>query len=59
MMPWGAIIVAPGYRDSIFYKAGGHPYGMSVNAGSISDDQKEGIRVQARRLVEFAAKIAR
>jgi NAD(P)H dehydrogenase (quinone) len=58
MMHWGAIIVAPGYTDPIFYKAGGNPYGMSVNAGSINDDQKEAIRVQARRLVEIAAKLA-
>jgi NAD(P)H dehydrogenase (quinone) len=58
MMHWGAIIVPPGYTDPILYKAGGNPYGMSVNAGSITDDQKEAIRYQARRLVEFAAKIA-
>lgn len=58
MMHWGAIIVPPGYTDPAFSKAGGNPYGMSVNAGSISEDQKEGIRVQARRLVAFAAKLA-
>jgi len=58
MMHWGAIIVAPGYTDPIYYKSGGNPYGVSVNAGSITDDQKEAIRAQARRLVEFAGKIA-
>jgi NAD(P)H dehydrogenase (quinone) len=58
MMHWGAIIVAPGYTDPIFYKTGGNPYGMSVNAGNITEEQKEGIRVQARRLVEFAGRIA-
>ncbi|HEX4682119.1 MAG TPA: NAD(P)H:quinone oxidoreductase [Gemmatimonadaceae bacterium] len=58
MMHWGAIIVPPGYTDPIFYKTGGNPYGMSVNAGNITEDQKEGIRVQAKRLVQFAAKLA-
>lgn len=58
MMHWGCIIVSPGYTDPIFYKTGGNPYGMSVNAGHITDEQKEGIRVQTRRLVQFAAKMA-
>jgi NAD(P)H dehydrogenase (quinone) len=60
MMHWGAIIVTPGYTDPIFYKAGGNPYGVSVTANGqpISDDVKEAIRVQARRLVTFAEKLA-
>ena len=60
MMHWGAIIVTPGYTDPIFYKAGGNPYGVSVTANGepITDDVKEAIRVQARRLVTFAEKIA-
>jgi len=60
MMHWGAIIVTPGYTDPIFYKAGGNPYGVSVTANGepINDDVKEAIRVQARRLVTFAEKIA-
>lgn len=60
MMHWGAIIVAPGYTDPILYKAGGNPYGVSVTADGtpISEDVKGAIRHQARRLVQFAGKIA-
>lgn len=60
MMHWGAIVVPPGYTDPILYKAGGNPYGVSVTAGNktIPDPVKEAIRHQARRLVQFAAKIA-
>jgi NAD(P)H dehydrogenase (quinone) len=60
MMHWGAIIVTPGYTDPIFFQAGGNPYGVSVTANGepISDDIKEAIRVQARRLVTFAGKLA-
>jgi NAD(P)H dehydrogenase (quinone) len=60
MMHWGAIIVPPGYTNPIQYKAGGNPYGVTVTAGNeqIADDVKDAIRFQARRLVEFAAKIA-
>ena len=60
MMHWGAIIVTPGYTDPAFFKAGGNPYGVSVTANGepLSDDIKEAIRVQARRLVTFAAKLA-
>ena len=60
MMHWGAVIVAPGYTDPVLYKAGGNPYGVSVTANDtpISDDTKEAIRHQARRLVEFGGRIA-
>ena len=60
MMHWGAIIVAPGYTDQILFKAGGNPYGVSVTADGqpIPADVKEAIRYQARRLVEFAGKLA-
>jgi NAD(P)H dehydrogenase (quinone) len=60
MMHWGAIIVAPGYSDPIQFQAGGNPYGVTVTANNepIPDPVKEAIRHQARRLVEFAAKIA-
>ena len=60
MMHWGAIIVAPGYTDPIQFKAGGNPYGVSVTANGepIPADVEEAIRHQARRLVDFAAKIA-
>jgi len=60
MMHWGAIIVPTGYTDPIIYKAGGNPYGTTVTANKepIPDAVKDAIRHQARRLVEFAAKIA-
>ena len=60
MMHWGAIIVAPGYSDPIQFQAGGNPYGVTVTANNepLSDAVKEAIRHQARRLVQFAAKIA-
>ena len=60
MMHWGAIIVAPGYTDPIQFKAGGNPYGVSVTANGepIPGDVEEAIRYQARRLVEFAGKLA-
>jgi NAD(P)H dehydrogenase (quinone) len=58
---WGCIIVPPGYTDPITFQSGGNPYGVTVTAsadGTIADPVKEAIRHQARRLVEFAAKIA-
>jgi NAD(P)H dehydrogenase (quinone) len=60
MMHWGAIIVAPGYTDPIQFQAGGNPYGVTVTANNegIAEPVKEAIRHQARRLVQFAAKIA-
>lgn len=60
MMHWGAIIVAPGYTDPIQFKAGGNPYGVTVTANNepIPDAQKDAIRSQARRLVQFAERIA-
>src|SRR3954471_16933874 len=60
MMHWGAIIVAPGYTDPIQFQAGGNPYGVTVTANNepIPEPVKEAIRHQARRLVQFAAKIS-
>jgi NAD(P)H dehydrogenase (quinone) len=60
MMHWGAIIVPPGYTDPIQFQAGGNPYGVTVTANNeaIPEPLKEAIRHQARRLVQFAAKIA-
>jgi NAD(P)H dehydrogenase (quinone) len=60
MMHWGAIIVAPGYTDPVIYASGGNPYGTTVSAtgGPISEESKASIRHQAKRLVEFAGKIA-
>jgi len=60
MMHWGAIIVPPGYTDPIQFQAGGNPYGVTVTANneSIPEPVKEAIRHQARRLVQFAAKLS-
>ena len=60
MMHWGAIIVPPGYTDPVQFQAGGNPYGVTVTANNepMPDPVKEAIRHQARRLVQFAAKIA-
>ncbi|HET7274831.1 MAG TPA: NAD(P)H:quinone oxidoreductase [Longimicrobiaceae bacterium] len=57
-MHWGAIIVPPGYTDASVFAAGGNPYGASVTATGegISDEAREVIRYQARRLVEITAK---
>lgn len=57
---WGAILVPPGYTDPSIYKSGGNPYGASATAGdgTIGDELKASVRAQARRLVEFARRIA-
>src|SRR3954468_21604905 len=59
-MHWGCIIVPPGYTDPITFQSGGNPYGVTVTASGegIPDPVQEAIRHQARRLVEFAGKIA-
>ena len=60
MMHWGAIIVAPGYTDPAVFAAGGNPYGTTVSATGqpIGEEAKAAIRHQARRLVQFASKLA-
>ena len=60
LMHWGCILVPPGYTDPVIYAAGGNPYGTTVAATGqpLSDEAKAAIRHQARRLVEFAEKIA-
>ncbi len=57
---WGCIIVPPGYTDPVTFASGGNPYGVTVTANGqgIPDAVKDAIRHQARRLVEFAGKIA-
>jgi NAD(P)H dehydrogenase (quinone) len=52
--------VPPGYTDPITFASGGNPYGVTVTAGgqAIPDAVQDAIRHQARRLVEFAGKIA-
>lgn len=62
MMHWGAIIVPPGYTDPVLFKAGGNPYGVTVTATGasdvITDDIRQAIEFQTRRLVDVAAKLA-
>jgi NAD(P)H dehydrogenase (quinone) len=60
LMHWGCILVPPGYTDPSIYAAGGNPYGTTVSATGqpLSEESKAAIRHQARRLVEYAGKIA-
>ena len=56
---WGSVVVAPGFTDQSIYKVGGNPYGYSHTQGAeFSDDVKAAIGHQAKRLVDFAARIA-
>ncbi|HEU4454686.1 MAG TPA: NAD(P)H:quinone oxidoreductase [Longimicrobium sp.] len=59
-MHFGCILVPPGYTDPVVYASGGNPYGTTTAAtgAPLSDEVKASIRHQARRLVEFAGKIA-
>jgi NAD(P)H dehydrogenase (quinone) len=57
-MHWGAIIVAPGFTDPIQFEAGGNPYGVSAQAGEVTDKVEAAIRHQARRQVAVTAKLA-
>ena len=59
-MHWGCILVPPGYTDPITFQSGGNPYGVTVTANGqpIPDAVQDAIRHQARRLVEFAGRIA-
>ncbi len=56
---WGSAVVAPGFTDPSIFKAGGNPYGYSHTQGRDFDEHAQAaIGHQARRLVEFAAKLA-
>ena len=59
-MHWGCVLVPPGYTDPTIFAAGGNPYGTTVSATGqgVPEEAKPAIRHQARRLVEFARKIA-
>ena len=59
-MHWGCILVPPGYTDPITFQSGGNPYGVTVTANGqpIPDAVQSAIRHQARRLVEYAGRIA-
>ena len=57
-MHWGAILVPPGYTDPVLFEAGGNPYGYSGKPGPIDDKAKAAIAHQARRLADYADRIA-
>lgn len=57
-MHWGSIIVPPGYTDPVIFASGGNPYGASAKMGEVNDALLASVRFQARRLVQFAGKIA-
>jgi len=57
MYHWGAIVVAPGYTDSVVYAAGGNPYGTSVSVdqdGKMKEDVQGAVKHQAKRTVTVA-----
>ena len=57
MYHWGALVVAPGYTDSVLTKAGGNPYGTSVSVddkGQMKDDVRDAVFHQAKRAVTVA-----
>lgn len=56
-MHWGSIIVAPGYTDPLLFTAGGNPYGYSAKMGEFDDTGRAAVAHQAKRLVEFTAKL--
>jgi NAD(P)H dehydrogenase (quinone) len=58
---WGCIIVPPGYTDPVMFEAGGNPYGVTVTVKGdpIPEPVRRAIAHQARRLVDFAGRIAR
>ncbi|WP_108484781.1 NAD(P)H:quinone oxidoreductase type IV [Oceaniglobus ichthyenteri] len=58
VMHWGGFVVAPGYTDEVIFKTGGNAYGYSHTQGNeFTDEVKNAIGHQARRLVDVAAKL--
>lgn len=59
-MHWGAVIVAPGYTDPVYFASGGNPYGVSVSTeeGGVTDAIRSSLRAQTRRLLEVAERLA-
>lgn len=57
MFHWGAIVVAPGFTDSVLFGAGGNPYGTSVSInqeGKMVEDVEAAVKYQAKRTVSVA-----
>ncbi|OCA86110.1 NAD(P)H:quinone oxidoreductase, type IV [Bacillus sp. FJAT-27225] len=64
MMHWSAIIVPPGYSDSVLFAAGGNPYGTSVTVGEDgkmkdASQAEAAVKHQARRTVTVAEWVKR
>lgn len=58
MFHWGAIVVAPGYTDPVFFQSGGNPYGTSMVAqteGPLPKDIEAAIAAQTHRVVAVAS----
>lgn len=58
IMHWGSLIVTPGYTDAAVSEAGGNPYGYSAKAGGFDDAGKAAVAYQAKRLTDFATRVA-
>lgn len=56
-MHWGCIIVPPGYADPVKFEDGGNPYGYTTRGGEFDDVGRKSVAYQARRLVEYTAKL--
>ncbi|GAA5033284.1 NAD(P)H dehydrogenase (quinone) [Marivirga lumbricoides] len=56
MHHWGAIVVTPGYASDVQFKAGGNPYGVSVNpaSGGLTPEIKAGVAHQVERMAQIA-----
>ncbi|WP_424767157.1 NAD(P)H:quinone oxidoreductase [Paenibacillus sp. sgz302251] len=54
---WGAIVVTPGYTDSVLFKSGGNPSDTSATVdenGNFDTAVLEGVKVQTKRLLDVA-----
>lgn len=56
-MHWGCVIVPPGYTDPIIFEAHGCPYGFVTTGGNFDDKGKAAVAHQAKRQVEYTAKL--
>ncbi len=60
MQHWGAIVVPPGYTDSVIFGSGGNPYGTSVTVdqnGKIAEDfsaVQAAVKHQVKRTITVA-----
>lgn len=57
MCHWGAIIVPPGYTDTVTFNAGGNPYGTTVTIdenGKMVEEVEGAVKYQAKRTVTIA-----